>query len=333
MPTMVRSSSMNGYFDVTRCLGLNPYELVQEAGLDAVALANPDDRIPADGACKLLEITAEKASCPTLGLQMAQTRQQFGSGVINILLAHKRTLREVLLAAVQYRHLLNEALGVHVEPTGETVTIREEIIAEPGTPTVQAIELAVGVLSRHFSALLGAHWKPHSVHFTHPAPANLTFHRRFFGCPITFESDFNGIVCAAADLDFPNPNADPVLVRYAESLANPLNVTAADSIVLEVRKAIYLLLPLSQATIEQVARQLNLTVRTLQRQLDSVGSSFSGIIEEVRRDLAVRYLLNPRYPIGRVASLLGYTNQGSFSVWFQARFQMTPRDWRGRHRK
>ncbi|MGF6602091.1 AraC-like DNA-binding protein [Paraburkholderia sp. GAS448] len=189
------------------------------------------------------------------------------------------------------------------------------------------------MLFRHASALLGAHWKPHSVHFTHPAPADLTFHRRFFGCPITFETDFNGIVCAAADLDYPNPNADPVLVRYAESLANPLNVTTADSIALEMRKAIYLLSPLSQASIELVARQVNLTVRTLQRQPDSAGSSFSGIAEEVRRDLAVRYLLNPRYPIGRVAALLGYTNQGSFSAWFQARFHMTPRDWRSRHRK
>ncbi len=223
MQSMVRSSTLHGYFDVARGLGLNPYELVQEVGLDAVALANPDERIPADGACRLLEATAEKASCSTLGLQIAQTRQQFGSGVINVLLAHKRTLREVLLAAAQYRYLLNEALGVYVETTGDTVTIREEIVAEPGTPTVQAIELAVGVLSRHSSALLGAHWKPHSVHFTHAAPPDLTFHRRFFGCPVTFESDFNGFVCAAADLDYPNPNADPVLVRYAESLANPLN--------------------------------------------------------------------------------------------------------------
>ena len=44
-------------------------------------------------------------------------------------------------------------------------------------------------------------------------------------------------------------------------------------------------------------------------------------------------LLNPRYPIGRVAALLGYTNQGAFTTWFQKRFHMTPRDWRSRHRK
>ncbi|MFC0398710.1 AraC family transcriptional regulator [Paraburkholderia rhizosphaerae] len=333
MEAMVRSSSIRGYFDVARRLDLNPFALVQEAGLDAAALANPDTLVPVTPICRLLELTADKAQCRTLGLQIAQTRQQFGTGVMNILLAHKRTLREVLLAAAQYRHLLNEALAIYVETAGTTVTIREELLVQPGTTNVQAIELAVGALAQHSSALLGEHWKPRSVHFTHVAPADLTFHRHFFGCAVQFGSDFNGIVCTAADLDYPNPNADPELVRYAENLANPLNVATADSTPLEVRKAIYLLLPVDQVSIELVAKQLNLTVRTMQRQLDLSGTSFSDLVEEVRRDLAVRYLLNPRYPIGRVATLLGYGRQGSFTVWFQTRFGMTPRDWRTRHRK
>jgi AraC-like DNA-binding protein len=333
METMLRSASMSGYFDVTRRLGLNPIELAQQVGIDAAALANPDARVPASAACQLLEITADKGSCRTFALQMAETRQTFGTGVINVLLAHKRTLREVLLAAAEYRHLLNEALAIYVETTGETVTIREEIVAEPGTPTTQAIELAVGVLSRHSSALMGAHWKPRAVHFTHAGPADPTFHRRFFGCPMEFGSDFNGFVCTAADLEYPNPAADPELVRYAESLADPLNVTSADSTALEVRKAIHLLLPLEQATVEQVARHLGLGIRTMQRQLESTGTSFSGLVEEVRRELAVRYMGNPRYPIGRVAALLGYTQQGSFTNWFASRFGMTPRDWRTNHKK
>ncbi|HTR10213.1 MAG TPA: AraC family transcriptional regulator [Paraburkholderia sp.] len=333
MATMLRSVSMSGYFDVARRVGVNPVELAQEAGVDAAALANPDDRIPAAAACLLLERTAEKASCPTFALQMAETRQKFGVGVINVLLAHKRTLREVLLAAAEYRHLLNEALAVFVEDAGETVTIREELVVEPGIPTNQAIELAVGVLARHASALLGEHWKPRAVHFVHQGPPSLTFHRRFFGCPLEFGSDFNGLVCSAADLDYPNPAADPELVRYAESLADSLNVTGADSTALEVRKAIYLLLPLEQASVEQVAAHLRLSVRTLQRQLGLANTSFTRLVEEVRGELAVRYMSNPRYPIGRVSALLGYAQQGSFTNWFSTRFGMTPRDWRNSHLK
>ena len=328
METMLRSVAMSGYFDVTRRLGLNPVELAQQVGVDPAALANADDRVPAGACCRLLELTAEKASCPTFALQMAATRQKFGTGVVNVLLAHKRTLREVLLAAAEFRHLLNEALAVYVEDAGETVTIREELVVDPGTPTKQAIELAVGILARHSSALLGNYWKPRAVHFTHRGPADLTFHRRFFNCPLEFGNDFNGIVCAAADLDYPNPAADPELVRYAESLAAPLNVTGADSTALEVRKAIYLLLPLEQATVEVVARHLRLSVRTMQRQLGSADTSFSALVEEVRRELAVRYMSNPRYPVGRVAALLGYNQQGSFTNWFASRFGMTPRDWR-----
>ncbi|CAD6516639.1 AraC family transcriptional regulator [Paraburkholderia metrosideri] len=328
METMLRSVAMSGYFDVTRRLGLNPVELVQQVGIDPAALANPEDRVPAAACCRLLELTANQASCPTLALQMAETRQKFGTGVVNVLLAHKRTLRDVLLAAAEFRHLLNEALAVYVEDAGETVTIREELVVDPGTPTRQAIELAVGILARHSSALLGNHWKPRAVHFTHLSPADSTFHRRFFGCPLEFGSDFNGFVCTAADLDYPNPAADLELVRYAESLATPLNAAATDSIELEVRKAIYLLLPVEQGTVDLVARHLRLSVRTLQRQLEAADTSFSALVEEVRRELAVRYMSNPRYPIGRVAALLGYNQQGSFTNWFASRFGMTPRDWR-----
>lgn len=333
METKLRAISMGGYFDVARRNGLNPVELAQQAGIDASALANPNERIPAAAACRLLERTAEKASCPTFALQMAETRQTFGTGVVNLLLTHKRTLREVLLAAAEYRHLMNEALAIYVEDAGATVTIREELVVEPGTPTNQAIELTVAVLARHSSALLGEHWKPRAVHFVHRGPADLTFHRRFFGCPLEFGSDFNGLVCAAADLDYPNPAADPDLVRYAESLADSLNATGIDSTALEVRKAIYLLLPLEQATVERVAAHLHRSVRTMQRQLGLANTSFTRLIEEVRSELAVRYMNNPRFPIGRVSILLGYSQQGSFTNWFSARFGMTPRDWRNSHLK
>jgi hypothetical protein len=242
MKTMLRSAALSGYFDVTRRFGLNPVDLAQQVGIDAAALANPDDRVPVAAAYELMELTAEKASCPTFGLQVAETRQKFGVGVVNVLLAHKRTLREVLLATAQSRHLLNEALAMYVETAGDTVTIREELVVDPGTPTRQAIELAAGVLTRHSSALPGVHWKPRAIHFAHPAPADLTFHRRFFGCPMVYGSDFNGFVCGAADLEYPNPAADPELVRYAQSLADPIKVAGTDSKALEVRKAIFLLL-------------------------------------------------------------------------------------------
>lgn len=324
---MVRARALSGYLQVARRCGLSPQDLLRQAGLEAV-LADAEHRVPISAVCQLLESAAAMGDCLTFGLQMAATRQPFDFGIVELVLSHKRTLREVLLAAVQYRHLLNEALAIHVEAGGNKVVVREEILAAPGVPTRQATELAVGLLSRTCIGLLGAHWKPWSVNFTHPAPEDRRFHRQFFGCQVVFDSDFNGLVCDAADLDRPNPNADPALVKYAESLVRPLNVSGPQSIVLDVRKTIHLLLPIEQATVEEVALYLHLSVRTMQRQLGAAGTNFSNLVDDVREELAIRYLTNARYPIGRVAALLGYSRQSSFTQWFTARFATSPRAWR-----
>ena len=49
-------------------------------------------------------------------------------------------------------------------------------------------------------------------------PPSLAVHRRVFGQAVEFGHEFNGIVCNAADLDAPNPGADPVMARYTQRL-------------------------------------------------------------------------------------------------------------------
>jgi AraC-like DNA-binding protein len=85
---------------------------------------------------------------------------------------------------------------------------------------------------------------------------------------------------------------------------------------------------MGRATIEQVAQAMGMNVRTLQRRLDECGRTYSDLINEVRRDLVLRYMENPRYSIGRVAELLGYSVLSSFTRWFSAQFGAAPLTWR-----
>ncbi len=328
-----RAAALTSFPQVALRLGLNPHELMRRFGLDPATLMNREQRIPFSSLCRLLEATASESSTLSVGIQMAEARTAFDFGVIGLLLAHKRTLREVLLAMVHYRHLLNDALGLYIETTGTQVIVREENLCEIGIWPRQTMELAVGVLSRTCAAVLGPNWRPLSVHFSHSAPTDLRVHGRIFGCPLVFESEFNGFICLASDLDQPNPMADPELVRYAEGLAESASAAGRQTVVAEVRNAIYLLLPVEQAAIEHVARHLHVSVRSLQRHLEEEGTTFSNLVDEVRQELAVRYMSNDRYAIGRVAALLGYTQQASFTLWFSRRFGMAPRTWRANQQK
>jgi AraC-like DNA-binding protein len=327
MKRMVRAAALTNYFEVAQQLALNPSQMLAQVGLDRAMLADPDNRISAGAVVTLLEESARASQCLTFGLRMAETRQLTDLGAVSLLLTHKRTLREVLLAMINYRHLMNEALALQVEDVGTNVIIREEVVTDVTTHSRQATELALGVLARAAGALLGNHWKPHRVMFSHGAPPELQLHRRIFKCKLVFGSEYNAFVCAAADLDYPSSAANPALARYAEQLLQSLPKAQDRSTSMEVREVIYVLLPMGRATVEQVAQKLGLNVRTLQRELENDGATFSELINSVRRELAVRYVQSGQHSLGHVAELLGYSTQTSFTRWFKSEFGVAPREW------
>ncbi len=324
---LVRSGVLANYFEVAQQVGFNPQPLLRRVGLSRKILAQRDRQLPAARVIELLEASANESGCHTFGLRMAELRKMADFGEISLLFTHQRTLRDVLHTTMEYRHLLNRALGLFVEDAGDTVVIREELVTG-ATYSRQAMELAVGVLFRLCAAVTGPQWAPRSVSFMHPAPPETQLYKRLFRCPVGFDRDFNGLVCKAADMDAPNPLADPAMATYAQRFLDSLPRGPESSIVLEVRKAIYLLLPIERASIEQIAQALGMNVRTLQRRLDEAGDHFSDLINGVRRDLVVRYMANPRYPLAHVAALLGYSMPSSFTRWFTTQFGVAPREWR-----
>ena len=332
MTVLARSAALTNYLEVARHLRLNVNTLLAQAGLSTSILSDPKQHIPANAAVTLLEHSAQQSGCETLGLRMAELRHLSDFGEVSLLLSHQNNLRDALQVIVQYRHLLNDSLAIFIEETGKTVIIREELITEVATGNRQAIELAIAVMHRFCAALLGAHWSPINVCFTHEAPSDLSVHRRIFGCKVDFGCEFNGIVCPATNLDTANPLANAAMARHAQRYLDSLQSKNHCSLAFDVRKSIYLLLPMGRATIEQIAQSQGMNVRTLQRRLEEDGASFSELINHVRRDLVIRYLENPGYTLGRITDMLGYSMPSSFTRWFISQFGMPPAVWRSEHK-
>lgn len=259
---------------------------------------------------------------------MAELRELADFGEVSLLLSHQNTLRDALQVIVHYGQQINESLAICIEEVGNTVIIREELVTDMGTDNRQSIELAIAVMHRFCSALLGNHWQPLKVCFTHEAPEDLAVHRRIFACKVEFGCEFNGIVCPVASLDATIPLANAAMARHAQRYMDSLLGTRDHSVAGEVRKAIYLLLPMGRATLAQIAQSQGMNVRTMQRRLDEEGVNFSELISSVRRDLVVRYLENPGYSLGRIADMLGYSMPNSFTRWFISQFDMPPAAWR-----
>ncbi|CAN7721380.1 AraC family transcriptional regulator [Variovorax sp. LjRoot130] len=328
MAALVRAAALTNFSEVAQELGFDPGAALRRAGLRAELIREPDQLIEADRVARLFEDAARETGCESFGLRMAARRQLSNFGVVSLLLMHQPTLRQVLLTLIDHLHLLNERLAIEVEDVGNLVVLREELVLPVAAR--QSIELAIGVLYRLGEGLLQERWRPTSVSFTHPPPANPAFHRRFFKCRIEFNGAFNGLVCRAADLDVANSAADPVLAEYAKKMIAALPDDRQRSIDQEVRKAIYLMLPTGRATCKSVASGLGISMRTLQRELDGCGLTFKALISEVRQELARRYVANTHHSLGEVAAMLGYTTHSAFTRWFGTQFGCSPETWRTR---
>lgn len=326
MSLLVRAAALTNYSEVARAAGLDPVRMMFDAGISPSVLREPDLMIPVERFGRLLQASADMSGNESFGLCMAESRLLSNLGAVGMLVRDQATLRDSLGMLMRYQPMLNGAQSLAIEECGDLVIIREALIAGSAhQPTRQRVELALGVMVRLIRQLLKPDWQPQRVCFEHPAPRDLGVHQRFFGPHIEFDCDFNGIICAKADLDARNPWADPAMVRYAQQLIDKSPMPQQATMLEDVRRTILLLLPSGRCSIEQVAENLGVVCRTVQRRLAEQGQSFSSIVNEVRTELATRHVIESDRPLTEVATLLGFSALSGFSRWYHAQFGCSPK--------
>ena len=84
-----------------------------------------------------------------------------------------------------------------------------------------------------------------------------------------------------------------------------------------VENAISSLLPHGRVVGDAVARSLGMSKRTLARRLSDEGLNFTEVLQQLRRDLADRYLDDPKLQISKIAWLLGFSEVSAFTHAFK----------------
>lgn len=327
----VRAVVLSAYVDVVRGLGADPFAMLRHARIRPEELTDPETRLAAATVTRLAEDTAREAGCETLGLLLAEHRNFASLGPVSLLLQHRANLREAFASLAKHRHMISDVIDYVLEDDGETAMLRAEVTH--GCALRQTTEFTVAVMFRALREMSDGRWQPESIHFRHSAPADLNTHRRTFGVRIEFDSEFDGIACQSASLDVANRSANDVMARHAEQCLELLAGQRLTSTVTgQVRRAINSLLSRCNVTMESVADNLGLHPRMLQRLLEKEGATFAALLNEVRRDLAVRYLSASNHSVTDVGILLGYSTLSSFSRWFTVEFGKSPASWRNAER-
>ncbi len=152
----------------------------------------------------------------------------------------------------------------------------------------------------------------------------------YFGCPIRFNATRDLIVLDAALLDTPlrtqNP---PLLAMLLPGLESALDLHSAKrSLAEHVKTLVIRRMQGQRPNIGDVASELCVSPRTLQRRLVEAGTSYQRLLDEVRQQVACELLRSTDLETGEIAFFLGYEEINSFSRAFQHWEGMTPSRWR-----
>ena len=326
----LRAATLSGYLEVAAAVGLDGYWMLRRAGISPAILDDPDNRLSAAVVVRLLEQSARRSGNDNFGLLMAERRSFASLGPISLLLDRLPDIRGVIQTLRAFRRHVNDIVTVDLEEADDTALIRIGFI--PEYARVHVTDFAVGVAYRVLTGASRGNWAPATVHLARQAPADLAPWWRFFQAPIEFESLFNGFSCPSASLDIVNPNADPVMAQHAERLLQLVPLPREKAPVSDrVRRVIALLLPNGQARLEAVAAQLGVNRRALQRSLESDGTTFAGLLRDVRRELAQVHLAGSQ-SVTTIAEQLGYASPSAFTRWFVGEFGASPQAWRNERR-
>ena len=116
------------------------------------------------------------------------------------------------------------------------------------------------------------------------------------------------------------------LTEQAEKYLKSLNT--GDNVAAQLKRGLADLLARGEGNADAACRILKISRRTLQRRLKAERTSFQAVLNEVRAELAVRYLRDERLKALEVAMLLGYSSISSFTTAFKSWYDMPPAEYR-----
>src|SRR5262249_25486329 len=240
-------------------------------------------------------------------------------GLLYYVMASSGMLGDALKRLARYSRVTNEAL-VFGYREGNRLIVSLTYSGVPRHSDRHQIEFCMFALLRACRVLTGHNLVPQQFSFSHYRSEGKSEMGRFVGTKVEFGADTDEIALDIESRELPLTHADPYLNKL---LLKDCEAALADrkggvsQLRTKVENAISSLLPHGRVPVENVARDLGMSRRTLARKLSDEGLNFTDILQQLRRDLAVRYLHDRKLHVSKIAWLLGFNEVSAFTHAFK----------------
>jgi AraC-like DNA-binding protein len=318
--------SLNYIWKVVSDFGIDPLPLFEQAGIDPALRLDVSARVSAQQMDDLVWHAKQLSHDDAFAFKLAAHLHPSYLGALGYAWMTSATLRKAFERLSRHTALVYDELRVllvdregefHVIIESNESGLRDPALRERGKMAI-AVQLCRMVYGEQFN--------PTRIGFRHPVASNAHAYYEFFRCHVDFDAEATELVMPVAVADQELPGFNPQLVHtFDELIIEYLRQRDRSDIVGRTRGAIFEELPSGEVSLEKTAGTLNMSSRSLARKLADQGQSFKALLNEVRRELAEKYIRDRSLTLTEISFLLGFSEASSFSRAYRGWSGSSPR--------
>jgi len=305
--------------------GVAPEQTLAETGLSFDTLSLPDTRTSLQQLATVFHNMMEHGNDPTIALRAGQHMRVSNYGLYGYALLSSASLRKTLDFAVRCHKLATPTTTMLLEEHGDVASF--SMTDALGVDELHRFNLEFQ-LSLVFSLtkdILGSQFRYDSVRLSYNAPEHCVHYEEILQCRALFDQP-------RSEFQFPRELLDRPLLRsnvITEAMVNELcdNMMKEQAQQTDLTRKIYDLLlrdPGNMPSSEHVASTLAITARTLRRKLESQGTCYQAIVDEVRKELSIKFLRQTELSVDDIATQVGFSDAANFRNAFKRWTNKTP---------
>lgn len=309
--------------------GVDLPQLLRDAEIDPSVLQSPDGQFRPEQVEQLVRLATERSGRSDLGFELARMLKLSSHDILGYAMLSAPSVDHALRMVSRYFSLITPtyALGYRSDAHVAEAVIRPLL---PLSPLVRQLHLEAIVVAfyEHVRMLLSGALPACTMYLSYDAPPHVARYAELHNAVVHFgQHALPGarIVLEKSVVMRPLAMADDNALRMAESrCADLLNhitrgARLSDWVQMMLREAAD-----GQPKLEELARILNLSARTLERRLSNEGQGFRELARRARFERACELLRAGRLSVTQIAYQLGYTDVANFTRAFRRESGVAP---------
>jgi AraC-like DNA-binding protein len=316
---------------VLRDRGIEPAEVLAEAGVESSLFDDPDNFITYRARGRLMAHGVARTGCQHFGLLVGERMHLQSLGLVGLLVGNAPDVGTAIRCLTNFLHLhaRGAVMALTVDPGLAILTY------DAYQPNVEGADqtgdAAVAMMLNVLRTLCGRGFQPIEARFAHRKPTDARPFRVFFKVPLHFDAEQYALVFSHDWLNVRVPGSDAELRRLLQKQIDALEAKHGDEFPEIVRSVLRSALLTDHASAGKVAALFSMHSRTLNRRLEAFDTGFQELVDEGRFEIARQMLEYTTLDVGRIAASLGYARASAFTRAFRRWSGTTPTVWRHKH--